>query len=199
MPTPKEALAEILTAMDTKNDALWTDDGSPLVLEVQRLANDKTVTRAQINDALPGFNREAKKTELAPASDVQVGGEDAPETAPEASNIEALTKEDKRNILQRRVRDAEEALTAQRKVTSESRAEEIRCERRLARAHADQARYFPPVTVADNIKAHLETQGRLAMERAGLGAGPSQVDLSMQRSNRRGWTRPTRPVQNAGA
>lgn len=208
MATPKEALAQVLQSLDTKNDKLWTDDGSPLVSEVQRLANDKTVTRAQINEALPGFNRvpvEVKNTTIAPASDVKVSdGGDAPGEALDAAtedDLEALSTDQMRSILQRRVRDAEEAVTAQRRATSDSRQEEIKCERRLTRAHSDMQRYFPPITAAANIKAHLEAQGRLAMEKAGLGVSTrSQVDISMERSNRRGWTRPTRPVQNvAGA
>src|ERR1019366_8202082 len=69
---PKEAIKEILQALDHKNDALWTDDGSPLVSEIQRLANDKTITRGQISDASPGFVR---KTKDSVTEDVQPGDE----------------------------------------------------------------------------------------------------------------------------
>src|ERR1035437_2484072 len=57
---PKEEIKKILEGLDQKNDALWTDDGSPLVSEIQRLADDKTITRSQITEALPGFARKSK-------------------------------------------------------------------------------------------------------------------------------------------
>src|SRR6266704_2800443 len=70
MPTEKAAIAEALQSLDHTDDNLWTDDGSPLVSEIQRLTNDKTITRAQINDAIPGF---ARKTKDSVAEDEQPG------------------------------------------------------------------------------------------------------------------------------
>lgn len=66
---PKEALVEILNSLDHTKDDLWTDDGSPMVAEIQRIANDKTITRAQINDALPGFARKTTESIEEPADE----------------------------------------------------------------------------------------------------------------------------------
>lgn len=209
MPITKEAIAEVLNSLDHTNDAIWTDDGSPLVSEVQRLANDKTITRAQINDALPGFARKIAdatanedepatggEPELAPKSTVNTapGAPFDDRMEPEVNGAgEPLSEDQVRAILTRRIRDAEQALTDARMRTSESRQEERKCEQRLARAHADHQRHYPAITAAENIKQHLESQQRQLRERVtgvGSGGGISQVDQAMQRSNKRGWTRP---------
>lgn len=201
MPFPKEAIKEILEGLDHSKDDLWTDDGSPLVSEIQRLADDKTITRAQINEALPGFTRVVgSPTESDKAPDPEVEAKDGFDASlePEVNGPgEPLTEEEVRVILVRRIRDAEQGLADARTATSDARQAEHAAERRLNRAIFDHQRKFPPITAAANIKAHLEAQGRLAQERAGiLNDGRSQVDVSMERSNRRGWTRPTRPVNN---
>jgi hypothetical protein len=217
MPTEKAAIAEILKGFDPKNDKLWTDDGSPLVSEVQRLANDKNITRAQINEALPGFARAAypagDETGVAPAVDggtvlknttIQGDADDDgfdPQAEPEVNGPgEPLTESEVRAVLTRRVRDAEGALQDARRQLSEAQQHMFAMEKRLTRAMIDHQRRFPPITAAANIKAHLERQTELRREAAGLDpktGGKSQVDLSMERSNRRGWTRPVRPVNNA--
>lgn len=210
--TPKEAIAEVLNSLDKSNDTLWTDDGSPLVTEVQRLANDKTITRAQINEAIPGFARkvELSVTDTDPVEgignepgepeELEAGGFDASMEPEVNGKGAALTEDEVRAILSRRIRDAEQALTDARRTTSESRQEELRCEQRLTRAHVDYQRKYPPITAAQNIQDHLAKQGQLAMERAGLSLDTrSQIDVSMERSNRRGWTRPSRPVNNVNS
>lgn len=208
--TPKEAIAEILNSLDKSNDALWTDDGSPMVAEVQHLANDKSITRAQINEAIPGFARLAV-TDTDPVEGIgnepgepeveAAAGDFDPGIEPEVNGKGVpLTEDEVRAILSRRIRDAEQALTDARRTTSESRQEEIRCEQRLTRAHTDYQRKYPPITAAQNIQDHLAKQGQLAMERAGLSLDTrAQIDVSMERSNRRGWTRPTRPVNNVNS
>ena len=55
MTTPNEAIQEILAKLDLTDDTNWTEDGSPALGVIQKLANDPSITRAQINDANPGF------------------------------------------------------------------------------------------------------------------------------------------------
>lgn len=202
--TPKAAIAEVLNSLDVANDTLWTDDGSPLVEEVQRLANDATITRAQINEAIPGFCRvmaePAEKNTKIETEQPKIEAAFDPKQEPEVNGSgEQLSELEVRAILERRIRDAETALTTARRVTSESRQEELRCEQRLTRAHIDHQRKYPPITAAQNIQDHLRSQQDQLYERVTgqSAAGRAQIDITMERRNSRGWSRPTRPVNNA--
>jgi hypothetical protein len=189
---PKEAIKEILQALDHKNDALWTDDGSPLVSEIQRLANDKTITRGQISDASPGFVR---KTKDSVTEDVQPGDEpnlfdDAPggggvvvveaknttigpvsevQTEDDGFEGDFETEEEEREyikaIAQQRVRDAELALTDAKTHTAEAYRAERQAEQRLTRALQQYSAKFPPMSAAENIKQHHARQQELLRER----------------------------------
>jgi hypothetical protein len=184
MPFPKEALKEILEGLDHTNDAIWTDDGSPLVSEIQRLANDKTVTRGQINDALPGF---ARKSTDSVAEEEQPGNETgeetsgpthaiAPgvaETAPDMTNppgdeeLDDPTTENERlrKIAYQRVLDAETNLTQMKTLVSEAQRNVVQAERRHERALQIYSSKYPPISVADNIKQHLARQQEMLRER----------------------------------
>lgn len=202
MTTPKNTISQILATFKNGDDTFWTEDGSPALEAVQRLAEDDTITRAQVDEALPGFVRVKpgdlpavdKNTTIAPpikAKQTRVASED---------DNDDFSVEKTREILDRRVHDAElNLLEAQRRVT-EAHQDVVRCEERLVRAHDDHKRRFPPITPAANIKSHLAAQGRLAEERAGLRGVDSRlpIEVAMERSNRRGsgQGRPTRPVSN---
>ena len=185
---PKAAIKEILEALDHKNDALWTDDGSPLVSEIQRLANDKTITRGQISDASPGFVR---KTKDSVTEDVQPGDEpglfdDAPvveeakntrvknTTIVTVSEVQAEdggfeTEEEERErikvIAKQRVSDAELALSEAKTHTAEAYRAERQAEQRLTRALTQYSAKFPPMSAAENIKQHHARQQELLRER----------------------------------
>jgi len=178
MPTPKQAIAEALQSLDHANDLLWTDDGSPLVSEIQRLANDKTITRAQINEALPGFARKTGdsiaedeqpddlgdetggtmvSTEtLAPTSDVQAGDV---ELTPE-QEVERLHA-----IAYKRVQEASQAILDAQDGVSKARAAVVQAEQRHARALQIFTSKYPPLTSAANIKQHLARQQEALRQR----------------------------------
>lgn len=206
MATDKNALVEILQNLDHADDSHWTDDGLPIVKIVQELTGDKTITRAQLNDAAPGFSR---KVEL--ASETVEGNNGAPASEVQASDdglfddrmdpdIDGpgvpLTEEEAEAILRRRVSDSELALEASRKAIADAQAEFIRASKRVDRARADLNRRFPPLGFSENIQQHLAKQQQLLMERVTGGAGKGQLDQAMAIRNRRGWTRPERPVNN---
>jgi hypothetical protein len=175
---PKEALKEILQGLDHKNDTLWTDDGSPLVSEIQRLANDKTITRGQINDASPGF---ARKTKDSVAEDEQPDDEiDKVDVVEEAKNTTIApvlsesdddfeTEEEEhahiKETAQRRVRDAELALVDAKSHTVEAYRAERQAEQRLTRALTQYSAKFPPMSAAENIQQHLARQQETLRER----------------------------------
>lgn len=180
MPTfPKEAIKQILEGLDHTNDALWTDDGSPLVTEIQKLANDKTVTRAQINEALPGF---ARKTTDSVTEDVQpedealgdetggIGTEPGPlDIAAQAGDDEELSSEQEherlRQIAFQRVQDAERAISAAKDAVSDAQRAVVHAEQRHFRALQLFSAKYPPLSSAENIKQHLARQQETLRER----------------------------------
>lgn len=188
MPTEKAAIAEALQSLDQTNDALWTDDGSPLVAEVQRVCNDKSITRAQINDALPGFARKTADSvteEVQPDAEPDEAGIDpaviatAPNTAAETMVAQAqdaldadesgLSPEQEqerlRGIAYGRVRDAELALVQAKEKVSEAQRAVVFAEQRHERALNLFSAKYPPISSAENIKQHLARQQEVLRER----------------------------------
>lgn len=211
MPTPKEAIAEVLLSLDHTKDELWTDDGSPLVSEIQRLANDKTITRAQINDAIPGFVRkaasddfimepeddfpeevEAKKTTIAPpVAEISV---DDGELTPE-QNAERLRK-----IAYQRVLDAEQGISDAKNDLGKAMRAVTDAEARHTRALNLYSAKYPPLSAAANIKQHLARQTELQRQRvegarfvANSASNPVDATLMDRKRNngRTGLNKPT--------
>jgi hypothetical protein len=52
-----ETILAALAAMNHDDDSQWLDDGTPKTSAVQRLADDQTITRRDIEAAAPGFRR----------------------------------------------------------------------------------------------------------------------------------------------
>ncbi len=201
MPTEKQAIAEAVKSLDPSDDLLWTDDGSPMIDAMQKLCNDTSLTRAQINDALPGWDRKtagfAKSGAFAPPAGakplfspeqpkVAATGpvladhtDDPPMPEPRRQGGVHLEDEEARQIHRDRLTRAEERLIEAKRETSEARAREVEAEQSLSRVVRDFQRKFPPITQEANIKAHLEAQGRLAMENAGLTGHASPLDARM--------------------
>jgi hypothetical protein len=154
MTTPKAAIKEFLATLDLADDTNWTEDGSPSLSVIQKALNDTSISRAQINDAYPGFARvspdEVKKTYNEPAA-----AEPAAALPDVLTGDVRLTDDQMRTILTRRIRDAEQALLEATQHAADATAEVVACQKRLGRAHTDHQRQFPPITPAANIKAHL--------------------------------------------
>lgn len=55
--TTKETIITALSQLDHSNNDHWVDDGLPRTSVVQKLANDPTIRRQDINEAAPGFAR----------------------------------------------------------------------------------------------------------------------------------------------
>lgn len=179
MPTPKQAIAEALQSLDHKNDTIWTDDGAPLVSEIQRITNDKTITRAQINEALPGFARKASDsvTEDVQPDDEALGDETGgiePEVAidptsdEQADDVELTPEQEQarlRAIAFKRVQEAEKAVYDAKDNVSKANAAVVQAEARHTRALQLFSAKYPPLTSAANIKQHLARQQEIQRER----------------------------------
>lgn len=199
MATEQQALVEALNTLDHKDDAQWTDDGSPRVDVIQKICNDVTVTRAQINAALPGFQRKSKETidEETQKPEVKTT------TMPPALKADAdddlddldtnLTDDELKAIAKQRVDDAETALTAAKGEVAEAQRKVGRLEMRHDRALKQFHAKFPPLSQEENIQLHIAAQQRALYERVTGKAAPVAVlnplDQRMQdrkRDNGRG-------------
>jgi len=201
-----EKLRAALSQLDHGNDDHWTADGSPRTSVVQKIAADQTITRTHINEAAPGFARNAK---LASATDPveNVGEDNKPSkftpviTDDEMGQIdtsgkgegEPLSEAEVEAVLKKRVKAAEDAINAAILKRKDANNEEIAARKAYEKACFDLQHAFPPKTQADNIKDFLADQHRQRQIAAGLVPGrasASQLDLAMTRGNSRGWTRP---------
>lgn len=204
MTITKNEIQNALLQLDPANEQHWTADGSPRITAVCAIANDDTITRQAINDAHPGFSR----TSTDPVEEITaVGG---PRVAPtDVSEIDdgpdpvegsRYTEEELKAVMLRRYRDTEEQVVRCQTAIREANQDLAEAQRRETKARLDLNRRFPPLSPAANIKQHLAAQAKRAeAEIAARGPGSSrgQIDIAMERSNSRGWVRPSRPVQNA--
>src|SRR5271156_6643845 len=108
--TSKETIQDILSKLDITDDVNWTEDGAPALDVVQKLADDETLTRDDINDAEPGFVRIVG--ERPTASGQKKTASVAKQAKVAADNIvdRKFTDDEMRTILDRRLREAEENL-----------------------------------------------------------------------------------------
>lgn len=217
-------IREALKRLDPLNAKHWTDDGLPREGVVREFANDQTLSRKDISEAFPGFQRTKPKGDAPVEADAAApaapapGGEDplTGDVSPEAraahrlmsppdtegadpaqNTGEFMTEDEVREVLETRVRDAEQAVAdAQQGVRDANTLVQTRM-RELQEARAELQREFPPLTAAQNIKAHLASEQAMREARVNGGRQPARIDLVMQRSNSRGWRRPVRFGQTA--
>lgn len=180
MPTDKAAIAEALQSLDHADDTLWTDDGAPRVDAVQRITNDDKITRAQINDALPGFVRKGTDSVTEPPDDDETAGIDPGVIQPVAKNTTIVAAppegegldldpdqeyERLRLIAKGRVDDANEAVAEAKSAIADAQQNLRAAEGRLTRALTLYSARYPAISVAANIKQHLERQQEILRER----------------------------------
>lgn len=214
-----------LEQLDPANDAHWTDDGLPREGVVRTFASDQNLSRKEISDARPGFQRHPTKpdataaTAAAPEHD-PISGE--PTTAatdatpavidgvdlgpdPTQNTGELLTEDEVRRVLEARVKACVEAVADAQQDVRDANNRVITAQNDLQKARENLTREFPPLTAAENIKQYIASEMSLRAQAHGYGApgiAPgSQIDAAMQRSNSRGWRRPSRngPVQTGAA
>lgn len=200
-----------LAQLDPKNDAHWTDDGLPRTGVVQKLASDPNLSRKEIQDAQPGFQREPTKPAVTAGDDLDpLTGEPGSGTGvldggdPTKNTGDLMSEAEVRAILEGNVKDAVQALDDAQQGVREAHALVTTRQNELVSARADLTREFPPMTPAENIKAYIASevaQRARAFGHNGIAPG-SQIDAAMQRSNSRGWRRPSRnnlPTQTGAA
>jgi len=141
------------------------------VSEIQRLTNDKTLTRAQINEAYPGFARKSADSVTEPPDEAEGDGGTVLASDPSSDEGQddfidgASDNERLRAIAFKRVQDAEEAIADAKRRVSEAQREVHNAEQRHTRALQLFSAKYPPLTAAENIKQHLRRQAEVQRER----------------------------------
>jgi post-segregation antitoxin (ccd killing protein) len=201
MPTNEAVISKIrdaLKQLDVSDNSHWTEDGLPRTGVVQKLANDQTISRQDIQAAWPGYQRNPvvnKPAPVAGAAAVQDPLTGEPAADPANDDGELMTEDEVREILNQRVIDAIAAETAAQDKIKDANRELIEARKRAQIARTEFQREFPPKTQAQNVKEYLAAE--LARRAAAAGVHPSglsgaQIDNAMQRSNSKGWRRPAR-------
>jgi hypothetical protein len=208
-PDQAQKIRDALAQLDPQNNEHWTDEGLPRTGVVQRIANDQTIKRGDIQAANPNFARPQVGDPL--GDPVEVTGADvngkladeggaaaaaAAAAAPaQEQEDEYLTEAEVKQVLLDRVNAAQTAVNAAQKQISEGHRAEAESNKTLNAALVDFRRAFPPLTPAQNIKAHIAGENfRRMMAVQGRAGLASQVDNAMKRGNSRGWRRPVRGV-----
>ena len=191
--TPKILAA--LDQLDPADNTHWTNDGLPNTGVVQRIANDQTIKRPDIQNARPGFDRAAALAAAAPPADFEEVPATAPVvaktsvTAPVASQGETVMVTDAQlhASLSKQIRDAEAMVEQGRKMQNEGGKMEGDGLKQLQTARVNFHKYFPPMTQAENTRAAIEASNAERMARVTARGFASQLDAAKRGGNARGW------------
>lgn len=190
--SPKDKILAALAQLDPNNDSHWNTDGLPNTGTVQRIANDQTIKRGDLQNARPGFDRETARTEAAAAAAAPADFEEAP-AAPAAPGLASATKAEAvaavaadeeveitddqlRALLAKRVKDAEAKLEQGRQMARDAAVMQQEGLAEINASRRDFHKYFPPLTEAQNIKAHLAAENEARAARVAHQGAASHLD-----------------------
>lgn len=202
-----------LEKLDPKDDTLWTDDGLPRENAVRTLANDQSISRKDIQEAHPGFQRNALKPAPAPNDIDPITGEPVvtvsaipgsgtgvveSDADPTKNTGELMTDAEVRAILEQRLKLANEELVAAQQMVREANNRVLKSQNGIVAARETLTREFPPMTAAQNVKEYIASEMAQRARAHGVGepgVPGSRIDAAMSRQNSRGWRRPSRTGQ----
>lgn len=197
-----------LTQLDPTNDKHWTEDGLPREGVVRQFANDQNISRKDIQDAYPGFQRNATKPGAAAGDNIDpLTGEPVVAAVAEGDGLGVvennddpsknsgppMTESEVREVLEGRVHAATQALADRQQDVRDANKAVITAQEFLAKVRSDLTREFPPLTPAENVKQYIASENARRAELLGYNrqSPGSQIDAAFQRGNSRGWKRPS--------
>lgn len=216
-----QKIRHALTQLDAANDKHWTEDGLPREGIIRKLAGDETISRKDISEAQPGFQRHPIEPPPKAGDNVDALTGEAVSTADanagatadsEANKIAAadgvdsqdgnysdltkntgdlMTEHEVRTILENRVSTREQGVADAQQAVRDAQKAVITAQEDLQAAREEFRREFPPLSQAENIKQFIASEQQQRAAARGYG-GMAQIDAAMQRSNSRGWRRPSR-------
>jgi hypothetical protein len=191
IPIPK--VLDALAKLDPANDSHWTNDGLPKTSVVQQIAKDTTIQRPDIQNARPGFDREAAKA-LAQTDPLAENfeGDPAQTEAPkpvvsqelpgdnkavpvEAETVE-ISDEQLVALLDKRIKTAEDKITNGRQQEADAQLMQNQGHDELRAARRDKNKYFPPITQSENVKSYIEASNAERAERVRQQGAASHLD-----------------------
>ena len=189
--SPKDKILAALAKLDPNDDSHWNTDGLPNTGTIQRIANDQTIKRGDLQSARPGFDRDAARAEAAAAA-APADFEEAPEATAAsgltpAAKAEAvatvaageeveITDDQLRAMLAKRVKIAEAKIEEGRAMVREGTIMQQKGLEESNAARRDLHKYFPPMTQAENIKAHLAAENEARAARVARQGAASHLD-----------------------
>jgi hypothetical protein len=186
--SPKDKILAALAQLDPNNDSHWNTDGLPNTGTVQRIANDQTIKRGDLQNARPGFDRDMARAEAkaAPADFEEApaapgNGLDPAVKAEAVAKLAAgeeveITDDQLRAVLAKRVKDAEAKLEQGRQMARDAAVMQQEGLAEINAARRDFHKYFPPLTEAQNIKAHLAAENEARAARVRQQGSASHLD-----------------------
>ena len=185
-------IIEALREFDPLDDDQWTTDGAPKMEAVHLLTGDDTITRKDVVEAAPKFNRET------PIEEEEEEEDDAEEEDSE------VREDPEVEDLQEKYDELTETMAEETRLSDlhKKRAEEARVSAKMI---MNRIRALEPSMTNDqSIRAYIDSQNAARMERAKGRAvvlrhlkvedidPRSALDRAMARKNSRGAQRPTR-------
>lgn len=181
-------IQEALDSLDTENDDLWTDDGLPLVEEVEKLVGEK-LTRREITTTEPDFNREKARGKKGTSKEQKPEPEQSG-PPPEAGTGQLSTETPpepttKEELIDYKIRELDELINA---LVEDRNGLQSKIDGLQRQRDSLQSQVFAKDTskrqMEDRLK-YLETQNRLRMEKAErrkafVNAGFSIKDLDIK-------------------
>lgn len=173
--TQKDKIVSALAQLDHSNSQHWTDDGLPRTGVVQKFAGDTSISRTDINDAAPGFARQAvdaeqtvadtESTTVEQARGEGVGGAPAKPIepiapvgqAPDDGGTVLAFEDEERAKYRRAVVDAETAYEQSLRDLETARKTVLTAKANIEKSTKAEAERFPPLTAGQNIQNFLHT------------------------------------------
>lgn len=186
--SPKDKILAALAQLDPTNDSHWNTDGLPNTGTVQRIANDQTIKRGGLQNARPGFDRDTALAEAkakAPADFEEApapgsgGGGLTPAVKAEAvaaGEVVEISDDQLRGLLSKRVKDAEQKIEQGRQLARDAVVMQQQGLEETNAARREFHKCFPPMTQAQNIKAHLAAENAARAARVATQGSASHLD-----------------------
>ena len=188
-PSPKDKILAALAQLDPNDDSHWNTDGLPNTGTVQRIAHDQTIKRGDLQSARPGFDRDTARAEAkaAPADFEEAPVADGGTVLSPAAKAEAvaavaaseeveISDDQLRTLLVNKVKAAEAKIEQGRAMVRDGTMMQNSGFDELKAAQREFHKYFPPMTAAQNIKAHLAAENEARATRVRQQGAPSHLD-----------------------
>lgn len=188
--SPKDKIIAALSQLEPNDDSHWNSDGLPNTGAIQRIVNDQTIKRGDIQNARPGFDREMARAEAqakggpADFEEAPGGGTGGLTSTTKAEAVAAvadsqeveISDDQLRAMLAKRVKTAEAKIEQGRQMARDAAVMQQQGLDESNAARRDLHKYFPPMTAAQNIKAHLVAENAARAERVARQGAASHLD-----------------------